>query len=259
MRRFAVGLVVALIVTPPGAKAADLVVWWDGGYYEGEREAVREIVAAFEQESGKEVELVSFPQDDLPGAIKAAFAAGTPPVLAFGFNLPEYIGPWAFNDRLVDLLDAIGSFLNMFDPGLLDQAVRLNGRTGQKALYGLPFGQGSNHLHVWTSLLEHAGFTLEDFPHEWDAFWSFWCDRVHSAVRAAAGRQDIWAVGLPMAPVIDGWAQFMQFVAANDAAYVTPDGKLVIDEPEVRSRLVRVMDSYAAIYRKGCTPPDALS
>jgi hypothetical protein len=26
------------------------------------------------------------------------------------------------------------------------------------------------------SLLEHAGFTVEEIPKEWDAFWAF-CDR----------------------------------------------------------------------------------
>jgi hypothetical protein len=31
-----------------GARAADLVVWWDEGYYE-EHERVREIIAALEQ------------------------------------------------------------------------------------------------------------------------------------------------------------------------------------------------------------------
>jgi multiple sugar transport system substrate-binding protein len=259
MRKQVIVLAVTLLMAPIGARAADLVVWWDEGYYPEEGEAVREIIAAFEQETGKQVELVTFPQDDLPGAIEAAFAAGTPPDIAFGYNLPEYIGPWAFDDRLVDLSDAIGPFSNMFDPSLLDHAVRLNSRTGKKALYGLPVGHASNYLHVWKSLLEQAGFTLEDIPREWDAFWSFWCDRVQPAVRQATGRDDIWAVGLPLGPAIDGWTQFMQFVAANDAAYVTPDGRLVIDEPEVRRRLVRVMDSYAAIYRKGCTPPDSVS
>jgi multiple sugar transport system substrate-binding protein len=32
----------------------------------------------------------------------------------------------------------------------------------------------------------------------------------------------------------------------------------VIDDPEIRRRLITVMDSYTAIYRKGCTPPDAV-
>ena len=39
---------------------------------------------------------------------------------------------------------------------------------------------------------------------------------------------------------------------------MTREGKLVIDDPEVRRRLIRAMDSYTAIYRKGCTPPDAV-
>ena len=45
---------------------------------------------------------------------------------------------------------------------------------------------------------------------------------------------------------------------AYDANYVTREGKLVIDDPEIRRRLIRTMDSYTAIYRKGCTPPDSV-
>ena len=51
-----------LLLAPLGAKAADLVVWWEKGYYDQEGEALREIIAAFEQESGKQVELVSSPR-----------------------------------------------------------------------------------------------------------------------------------------------------------------------------------------------------
>ena len=39
---------------------------------------------------------------------------------------------------------------------------------------------------------------------------------------------------------------------------MTQDGRLVIDEPEVRRRLIKAIDSYTAIYRKGCTPPDSV-
>ena len=39
---------------------------------------------------------------------------------------------------------------------------------------------------------------------------------------------------------------------------MSSDGKLVIDDPEIRHRLIRAMDSYTSIYRKGCTPPDAV-
>jgi multiple sugar transport system substrate-binding protein len=39
---------------------------------------------------------------------------------------------------------------------------------------------------------------------------------------------------------------------------VTRDGRLIIDEPFVRDRLIKVLDAYTAIYRKGCIPPDAV-
>jgi multiple sugar transport system substrate-binding protein len=51
----------------------------------------------------------------------------------------------------------------------------------------------------------------------------------------------------------------LQFLAVYKADYVTPDGRLVIDDPEIRRKLVVAMDRYTASYRKGCTPPDAAS
>lgn len=126
----------------------------------------------------------------------AALEAGAPPDFAFGFWLLDYVPEWAHDDRLADLSPAIGSFSNLFDPDTLDYATRLNAATGERALYGLPIGR-STTLVLWKSLLEDAGFTLDDIPNEWDAFWSFWCDQVPPAVRRATGRDDIWGVGLP--------------------------------------------------------------
>jgi multiple sugar transport system substrate-binding protein len=258
MRRHILVLVAAVLMAPPSAHAADLVVWWDEGYYPEEQEAVREIVAAFEQETGKQVELVFHSESEHAEAIAAALEAGKLPDFAFGLNLLET--QWAFDDQLADLSDAVGPFSNLFDPDALDQAMLLNARTGQRALYGLPVGVVTNHIHVWKSLLEQAGFTLADMPNEWKAFWSFWCDQVQPAVRQATGRDDIWGIGLPMSvQSFDTWFGFLQFVAAYEADYVTPDGRLGIDDPEIRSRLIEAIDRYATIYRKDCTPPDAVT
>ena len=157
----------------------------------------------------------------------------------------------------MDLTDIVGPFSNLFDPNQLDRAVVLNARTGQRALYGLPMGQISNYVHVWASLLERAGLSLDDIPKEWEPFWSFWCDQAQPAVRKALGRDDIWGIGRPMSvEANDTKDQFFQLVHAYEADYVTRDGRLVIDDPEVRQRLVRAIDAYTAIYRKGCTPPE---
>jgi ABC-type glycerol-3-phosphate transport system substrate-binding protein len=63
----AVFVALALILAPLAADAADLVVWWEKGYYDQEGEALREIIAAFEQGSGKQVELVQPTESELPG------------------------------------------------------------------------------------------------------------------------------------------------------------------------------------------------
>jgi multiple sugar transport system substrate-binding protein len=260
MRSRTAALAAMLAMAPPGAQAADLVVSWHEAHHAEEDEALAEVVAAFEQETGKQAEATLLPLAEQPPYIEAALEAGRPPDFAFGFWLSTHIPRWALEDRLVDLTGTIGHFSNMFDPNQLDRAVLLNARTGQKALYGLPMGQISNYIHVWESLLGRAGFSLDDIPNEGEAFWSFWCDQVQPAVREAEGRDNIWGIGRPMSvEAADTTDQFFQFVSAYDADYVTRDGKLVIDDPEIRQRLVKAIDIYTAIYRKGCTPPDSVT
>jgi multiple sugar transport system substrate-binding protein len=253
----AVILAAVIVMAPLGAQAADLVVWWEKGYYEQEDEAVREIIAAFEQATGKQVELAFYPEAEIADQIEAALEAGQPPDFAFSLSFQSDVSGWAFDDQLVDLTDTVGHFSDMFDPDALAWWVLLNEKTGQRALIALPMGRVTNHVHVWKSLLEQAGFTLEDIPKEWDAFWSFWCEEVQPAVRRATGRDDIWGVGLAMSVEGDTPAQFNQFVQAYEGDWVTREGRLVIDQPDVRQKLIEAVDRYTAIYRKGCTPPDS--
>ena len=128
-------LAAALMVTSLGAEAADLVVWWDQGYNPEEDAAVREVIAAFEQDTGKQVELVlSYSLDELPGKLEAALKAGQPPDFAFGWMLTAYAPKWALEDRLVDLSEAVGHFSDLFDPYQLDRAMLLNARTNERGL-----------------------------------------------------------------------------------------------------------------------------
>jgi multiple sugar transport system substrate-binding protein len=260
MHRLVRALLVSLALAPLGANAADLVVWWDEGYYAEENEAVREIMAAFEHKTGKQVELTLHPDTEFAGKLVPAVEARRPPDFAFGTLIDAYYSEWALTDRLIDLTDTIGSLANLFDPDALAWWTLRNATTGRVGLYALPMGQFRQYAHVWKSLLEQAGFTLEHIPSEWEAFWAFWCDEVQPAMRRTLGRDDIWGVGLSMAADNpDTGNQFDQFTAAYDADYVTRDGRLVIDDPEVRRRYIKAIDSYTAIYRKDCTPPDSVT
>jgi multiple sugar transport system substrate-binding protein len=247
----------ALILPPAGAGSADLVVWWEEGPYPQENEAVREIVAAFEQGSGKEVELVQHADNELFDKAQAALAAGQPPDFLFGtLVLWEQ---WAYADQLADLESALGPVLDLFDPDAVEAAMLLNGRIGERGLYALPMGRRSNHLHVWASLLERAGFTLADVPKEWDAFWSFWCDQVQPAVREALGRDNVWGVGLAMSAVVDTENELEQFQLAYEAPWLDLDRHLQVDDVKIREGLIKALEAYTAIWRKGCTPPQSTS
>ncbi len=252
----------ALVLAPLGARAADLVVWWEKGFNPQEDAAVREIVAAFEQKTGKQVELERPSHDDIEAKALAAVEAGLPPDFLFGMNTDYLYGQWAAEDRLIDLSDVIGPFASLFDPDALRYATRPDATASRRALYALPIGFGTNHVHVWRNLLEQGGFSLDDVPTQWEAFWTFWCDQVQPAVRRANHRDDLWGVGLAMSAkstANDTRNQFDQFIQAYQANYVTREGRLVIDDPEIRQRLVTAMGSYTAIYRKGCTPPNSVN
>lgn len=255
--------VVALTMglTPLCARGADLVVWWEKGQYAQEDEAVSEIIAAFEQATGQQVEFVLDPQEELFSDLVAVLKAGRrPPDFVFTVIDTNEHERWAHDGLLADLTDAIGHYADLFEQDALDTAMMFDSTMGRRGLYMLPMGLATHHVHAWKSLLERAGFTLADIPEEWEAFWTFWCDEVQPAVRAALGRDDIWGVGLPMSVAsVDTANGFWQFVSAYEADYVTRDGRFVLDDPEVRRRLVTVIDSYTAIYRKGCTPPDSVT
>jgi multiple sugar transport system substrate-binding protein len=259
MRVSTVLLAAALMVQSAAARAADLVVWWEEGWYSQEDAAVREIFTAFEQKTGRQVDLAFQPENGLPDKVAAAVEAGHPPDIIYGIDVAYMHYPrWAQEGRLADLADALGPLAGQFDRDALGEVTLLDATTGRRGIYALPMGRVTNHVHAWRSLLEAAGLTLADIPQDWEPFWSFWCDKVQPAVRKSTGRDDVYGIGLPMSGVFgDTDVNLTQFIAAYGADYVTRDGKLAIDEPAVRARLIQAVDGYTALYLEGCVPPDA--
>jgi ABC-type glycerol-3-phosphate transport system substrate-binding protein len=83
----------ALMLTPLGANAADLVVWWDQGVYPEQDAAVAELISAFEHTTGKDVELVQHPPWEMEDKARAASAAGHPPDCIFGVSVDMSVIP----------------------------------------------------------------------------------------------------------------------------------------------------------------------
>jgi ABC-type glycerol-3-phosphate transport system substrate-binding protein len=80
-----------LVMAPLGANAADLVEWWQKGTYAQENEALGDIITAFEQGSGKKVELSLYEENEFQDKIVAVLQAGPLPDFAFSFRTGDYI------------------------------------------------------------------------------------------------------------------------------------------------------------------------
>jgi multiple sugar transport system substrate-binding protein len=223
-------------------------------------DAVRDIVAAFEQKTGNRIELVQPTPDEIMKQAESALQAGAPPDFLFSINIHDAAADWAYQDRLVDLASVLGPVLNLFDADAIEVSTLLDSKSGRRGLYALPMGRSSNHVHVWQSLLERAGFTLADVPKRWEDFWPFWCDRVQPAVRKALGRENVWAVGLSMSDTAtDTEIELTQFQLAYQASWLSRDRRVQVEDPKVREGMVKAMSAYTAIWRKNCTPPGSLT
>src|SRR5262249_6562925 len=153
----------------------------------------------------------------------------------------HYFPGWARENLLANVSNIVLPSKTEFLPGLLDYFL-LEGPDGVRAPYSVPLVYAGFYLHLWTSLLGKAGFTLDEVPREWDAFWSFWCDRVQPAVRKATGREDIWGLGLPMsAKSRDGFEALTQFMWAHGFQLARLDGTPIVSDPAIRRSLIKVV------------------
>jgi multiple sugar transport system substrate-binding protein len=249
-----------MLVVPLSARAADLVVWWEEGFNPEEDQGVRELIAGFEKKTGKMVELTFVRQDAVSEKLQAALAAGGVPDFAFGGAGMRRLPQWAKEDRLVELSAVLGPLTELIDPDALAFLTLANDRAGRSGLYALPMARYTSHAHVWKSLLEQAGFHLSDIPKDWNGFLSFWCDRVQPAVRRATGRNDIFAIGVPMSEVsLDTPMGVDQFAAAHTRDWPASNGPSLVDDPAARAILVKALSDYTSIYKKDCTPPQSIA
>ena len=55
--------------------------------------------------------------------------------------------------------------------------------TKRRGYYGVPYTTAALPNHIWRSLVEKAGYKIEDIPKTWDAFYDFFKD-VQKGLRA---------------------------------------------------------------------------
>jgi multiple sugar transport system substrate-binding protein len=250
-------LAIAFSAAPSSAQDK-LTVWWVKGFYKSEDDALYAAIKKYETKSGVKVELSQYAVQDMNAKSVAALDAGTPPDISYADTYDvQTAGKWAFDGKLEDISDVIEPMKARFEPVALSTAFLYSDVAKKKAYYVFPIKQQTLHIQYWKDMLAQAGFKESDIPTTWKEYWAFWCDKVQPGIRKATGQRQ-YGTGFPMGvESTDSFQSFLSWVDAYNVKLVDDSGKLLVDDPKVKTGLVAALTDYTQPYVKGCTPPSS--
>src|SRR3984957_1625689 len=113
--------------------------------------------------------------------------------------------------------------------------------------------------HVWRPLVERAGYKIEDIPKTWDAYYDFF-KGVQKKLRAA-GERKVYGLGFQVTTNGNDPNNVFNYflIAYGGQDIVTKDGKLHLDDPQVREAVIKAMTYPATAYKEGFVPPSAIN
>ena len=105
--------------------------------------------------------------------------------------------------------------------------------------------------HIWRPLVEKAGYQMSDLPKTWDAFYDFFKE-VQKKLRAQ-GVRNVYGLGFQMAAIGgDSNLRTNDFlIAYGGQDIVTKDGKLHLDDPNVRKAAIEMLTYPTTAYKDG--------
>ena len=259
--RGSVGLIAAgTLARPYIAKAAatTATVWWTQGFAQEEDVSFKKLIADYEKASGNAIEYSIVPYAPLRQKIISAITSGEVPDL-FQNTPGETIAIHAWDDKLVDVTDVVDTQKEEYSDTAVLSAYCYNSVEKKRSYYGVPYNQGAFTNHIWSSLVEKAGYKMEDIPKNWDAFYDFF-KGVQRKLREQ-GMRNVYAMGFQLTTNGgDPNAFFNQFlIAYGGQGIVTKDGKLHLDDPQVREAAIKALTYPATAYKEGFVPPSAVN
>ncbi|WP_076997373.1 ABC transporter substrate-binding protein [Variovorax sp. KK3] len=263
LKALMIPVVAALGLAFAGQAAAQekLTVWWVKGFYKAEDDALFAAIKKFEDKhKGVKVELSQYPVQDMIPKTVSALDSGSPPDVAYADVYDfQVTGKWAFDGKLEDISSVISPMASRFATNTVETTFLYNDQSKSKAYYAFPIKQQTMHIEYWIDMLTEAGFKESDIPTTWKEYWSFWCDKVQPASRQKSGKRT-FGIGMPMGvDASDSFYSFLTFMDAYNVQLVNDSGKLLVDDPKVRTGLIGALTDYTAPYTKGCTPPSSTS
>jgi multiple sugar transport system substrate-binding protein len=222
------------------AAATTAEVWFAQGFVPEEDSAFLAMVADYEKASGNKIDQSTIPYAALRQKAVSAITSGVVPDMIEVADF--YLGPLqAWDDKLVDLSEVVEPAKEQFISSALPFCYFDTNVEKKRAYYVLPMKIAAVPFHIWTSLVEKGGSKIADLPKTWDAFLDFFMP-VQDGLRAKRMR-NIYAYGYQLtATGVDPENTFNAFmIAYGGKDFITPDGKLHTDDPQVKDACVKAL------------------
>jgi multiple sugar transport system substrate-binding protein len=240
------------------AAATTAEVWWTQGFVPEEDVAIKKIVADYQKASGNTIELSIVPFAPLRQKIVAAVTSGVVPDM-FRNSPDEAIALLAWDDKLVDVTDVVETQKEEYTETALLNTYCYNNVEKKRSFYGAPDVTAALPNHIWRPLVEKAGYKIDDIPKTWDAYYDFFKE-VQKKLRSQ-GVRNVYGLGFQATTNgNDPNALFNYFlIAYGGQDIVTKDGRLHLDDPQVREAAVKALTYPATAYKEGFVPPGAIN
>jgi multiple sugar transport system substrate-binding protein len=240
------------------AEAKTAVVWWTQGFAQEEDVSTKKVIDDYEKVSGNKIELSIIPYAPERQKIISAITGGDVPDIVTA-NQSEIVALYAWQDKLLDVSDIVETQKAQYSETALLSANCYNSVSKRRGLYGVPYVGATLPFHVWNSLVEKAGMKLADAPKTWDAYWDFF-KTVQKNLRAQ-GVRNVYGLGLQVTTNgVDPNNVFHYFLAAYGGKdIVTSDGKLHLDDPQVKQAVIKALTYPTTAYKEGYVPSGALN
>jgi multiple sugar transport system substrate-binding protein len=240
------------------AAATTATVWWPQGFVQEEDVALRNLIEDYQKASGNTIDYSIVPFAPLRQKIVSAITSGAVPDLVTNTPTEAYV-LFAWNDKLLEVSDIIATQKDKYSETALLSATCYNSVEKRRGFYGVPFTNAASPHHIWRSLVEKAGAKIEDIPKTFDAFYDFFKD-VQKKLRAR-GERRVYGLGLQVTTNgNDPNALFNHFLLAyGGEGIVSKDGRLHLDDPQVRDAAIKALTYPVIAYKEGFVPPGAIN
>jgi len=240
------------------AAATTAEVWWAQGFAQEEDVSFKKVVADYQKASGNTIDYSIIPFAPERQKIVSAVTSGVVPDL-FQNNPFESVALFAWDDKLVDVSDVVATQKEEYTEAALLSVSCYNRVEKRRSFYGVPYTAGVSANHIWGSLVHKAGYTIEDIPKTWDAFYDFF-KGVQKKLREQ-GMRNVYALGFQVTTNgNDPNSTFNYFLTAYGGQnIVTRDGKLHLDDPQVREAAIKALTYPTTAYKEGFVPPSAIN